>query len=147
MTTSILSRGSRTHIPELCSGSRHQGFPSMLFRRVFPAAITVGLLCSFAFTFLAQKPFDDPVLERMRKDVFFLASPECEGRGVETKGIQIAADYVADTFKQAGLKPAMKDGSYFQPFTVSDSAKLETPTKAALSGPNATVKELKLRTD
>ncbi len=119
----------------------------MLFRRVFRAATTVGLLCCFALTSLAQKPFDDPMLERMRKDIFFLASPECEGRGVETKGIEKAADYVADTLKQAGLKPAMKDGSFFQPFTVADSVKLDTPTKATLSGPNATVKELKLRTE
>ena len=47
----------------------------------------------------------------MRKDIFFLASPECEGRGIETKGIEKAADYVASDFKAAGLKPAMKDGT------------------------------------
>ncbi len=71
----------------------------------------------------AQKPFDDPVVERMRKDIFFLAGPECEGRGVETKGIQKAADHIAAAFQKAGLKPAMKDGTYFQPFdTLLDPA-------------------------
>jgi hypothetical protein len=112
-------------------------------RRLIPAA----LLFALATPVTAQKPFDDPILERMRKDIFFLASPECEGRGIDTKGIDKAADYIADAFKQAGLKPAMKDGSYFQPFTVTTSVKLAQPTKAALTGPGDKTKELKLGTD
>src|SRR5436190_15575678 len=99
----------------------------MSSRCLFPAVL-VGLI-AVATPAPAQKPFDDPVLERMRKDIFFLASPECEGRGVDTKGIEKAADYVADAFKQAGLKPATKDGSYFQPFTFVASAKLGKPTQ------------------
>ena len=80
----------------------------------------------------------------MRKDVFFLASPECEGRGIETKGIEQAADYIVASFKQSGLKPAMKDGSYFQPFTVTTAARLGKPTSASLSGPGEKSVELKL---
>ncbi len=95
----------------------------------------------------AQKPFDDPVLERMRKDIFFLASPECEGRGIDTKGIEKAADRVADVFRESGLKPAMKDGSYFQPFSVTMSSKLGAPTELALAGPDGAKKEPKLNTD
>lgn len=119
----------------------------MLLRRISRAALALCLLCSIASYCQAQKPFDDPMLERMRKDIFFLASPECEGRGVETKGIEKAADYIAENFKEAGLKPAMKNGSYFQPFTVLDSIELDKPTKATLTGPNGVVKELNLRTD
>ena len=119
----------------------------MSFRLVSRAVVTLGLLCSFAISASAQKPFDDPMLERMRKDIFFLASPECEGRGIDTKGIEKAADYIAETFKEAGLKPAMKDGSYFQPFTVADSIKLGKPTKATLSGPDGAVKELETAID
>ena len=119
----------------------------MSFRRLIPALAVAGLMFALAVPAPAQKPFDDPVLERMRKDVFFLASPECEGRGIETKGINKAADYVADAFKAAGLKPAMKDGSYFQPFIVTTSAKLGQPTKAVLTGPADKVTDLKLGTD
>lgn len=78
--------------------------------------IALFALAALAAPVQAQKPYDDPVLERMRKDVFYLAGPECEGRGVETKGIQKAADHIAAAFQKAGLKPAMKDGTYFQPF-------------------------------
>lgn len=115
--------------------------------RPLARAVAVGAILALAAPAPAQKPYDDPVLERMRKDIFFLAGPECEGRGIDTKGIERAADYVADAFKAAGLKPAMTDGSYFQPFTVTMSAKLGKPTALALSGPGGAQKELKLNTD
>src|SRR5690242_8548106 len=51
---------------------------------------------------------------RLRRDVTFLASDECEGRGPTTRGIDKAADYIAAEFKKAGLKLAGADGSYFQ---------------------------------
>jgi Peptidase family M28/PDZ domain/PA domain len=119
----------------------------MSIRRLCPAIAVAGLLFALASPAIAQKPFDDPVLERMRKDIFFLASPECEGRGIETKGIEKAADYVADAFKKAGLKPAMKDGSYFQPFNVVMESKLGNPTKLTLTGPKDVARELKLGTE
>jgi hypothetical protein len=72
---------------------------------------------------------------RMRKDVFFLASDECEGRGVTTKGINLAADYVAAAFKKAGLKPAGLDGSYFQPFPITGTSEPGSPNTLALTGP------------
>ena len=113
-----------------------------------PPAVLAGLMLVLSVQPApAQKPFDDPVLERMRKDIFFLAGPECEGRGVETKGIEKAADYVVAAFKDAGLRPALKDGSYFQPFTITAGVKLDKPTKLILTGPKDDAKELKLGTD
>src|SRR5262245_38319428 len=54
--------------------------------------------------------------ERLRRDITFLASDECEGRGVTTEGINKAADYIAEEFKKAGLKPVAGQADYFQPF-------------------------------
>ncbi len=110
-------------------------------------AIAVVAILAITNSAPAQKPFDDPVLERMRKDIFFLASPDCEGRGIDTKGIEKAADRIVDVFKEAGLKPAMKDGTYFQPFSVTMSAKLGKPTAFTLSGPDDVKKEPKLGTE
>src|SRR5687767_11959946 len=84
--------------------------------RPLAAFVALSAVLVLANPSAAQKSFNDPILDRMQKDVYCLASPECEGRGVETKGIQKAADYIAAAFQKAGLKPAMKDGSYFQPF-------------------------------
>src|SRR4051794_9200233 len=71
----------------------------------------------------------------MRKDITYLASPECEGRGPFTAGINKAADYVAAAFKEAGLKGAMPDGSYFQPFTMRGPARLSKDNAVTLRGP------------
>src|SRR5579884_3199903 len=57
---------------------------------------------------------------RLKRDVTFLAAPQCEGRGVLTKGINRAADYIAAEFRNAGLKPG-NGASYFQPFTLTTS--------------------------
>src|SRR5207237_944442 len=72
----------------------------------------------------------------MRKDLFFLAGPECEGRGVGTAGLNKAADHVAAAFKAAGLKPAMADGSYFQPFTISNFPELDGKSTLSFAGPD-----------
>lgn len=46
----------------------------------------------------------------------FLASDALEGRGTPSKGLDIAADYIAAQFEAIGLEPVGKDG-YFQATT------------------------------
>src|SRR5262249_11149887 len=81
---------------------------------------------------------------RMRRDVTFLASDKCEGRGVDTQGIHLAADYIAGEFQKAGLKPGGPKASYFQPFSIAGgTAKLEEPATLRLVGPQGQRVELK----
>jgi hypothetical protein len=85
---------------------------------------------------VSQAPAANLAIEaRMRKDITFLASDECEGRGINTKGINLAANYIANEFKEAGLKPAIADQSYFQPFTMRGASKLGSPNRLVLRGP------------
>ena len=49
----------------------------------------------------------------LKADVSFLASDALEGRGTPSKGLDIAAEYIAAEFRRAGLEPAGDDG-YFQ---------------------------------
>jgi hypothetical protein len=79
---------------------------------------------------------------RLKKDITYLASDELEGRGVTTRGINLAADYIAAEFKKAGLKPGGKDGSYFQPFTMPGAVLLK-PATLRLAGPGGKEVELK----
>lgn len=86
---------------------------------------------------LAQPPApDEAAAARMKKDLVFLAGPECEGRGVGTLGLDKAADHVAAAFKAAGLKPGAKDGTYFQPFSINNYPELDGPNRLAFSGPD-----------
>jgi hypothetical protein len=49
----------------------------------------------------------------LKADVSFLASDALEGRATPSKGLDIAAEFIASQFRRAGLDPAGDDG-YFQ---------------------------------
>jgi len=55
---------------------------------------------------------NDPLFDarNIRAHIGFLASDELEGREAGTRGYDIAAEYVASQFAQAGLKPGAGDG-------------------------------------
>jgi aminopeptidase N len=49
--------------------------------------------------------------------VAWLSAPEREGRGIGTKGLDAAAEYIATAFKAMGLQPGGDGGTYFQSFS------------------------------
>lgn len=97
------------------------------------AVSAIGIAVGFSANGWADE--NDPAVARMKKDISFLASDECEGRGPGTKGIDLAADYIAEQFAKAGLKPAGVKGGWFQPFTVSGGAVLKGTPSLTLKGP------------
>ncbi len=101
-------------------------------QRVLPFVFVLGLIAQAGFT---QDAKVDPILARMKKDIYYLASDECEGRGVGTKGLDLAAEYIAKQFKDAGLKPGGVNGTYFQPFPFATGAKLDGDSTLVLQGP------------
>ena len=48
--------------------------------------------------------------ERFQAHITYLASDEREGRGIGSKGIEQASEYIAAKFKEAGLEPAGDGG-------------------------------------
>jgi hypothetical protein len=75
--------------------------------------------------------------ERLRDAVGWLASPEREGRGPGTKGIDAAADWVAGQFEGLGIQTRVVGDGPFQPFEMTLEAKLgpEADNTAELVGP------------
>jgi hypothetical protein len=51
---------------------------------------------------------------RIRDDVKYLSSDALEGRGVGQRGGDLATEYLARQFAQAGAKPAGENGTFFQ---------------------------------
>src|SRR4051812_48332675 len=51
--------------------------------------------------------------DSLRGHLSFLASDLLEGRGTPSRGLDIAAEYIAAQFRRVGLKP-MGDDGYFQ---------------------------------
>ncbi len=111
-----------------------------LSKRLVISLVGFALLC-----IVPARAADNAVAasqERIRKDIFYLASDALEGRGPTTQGIELAADYIAAEFKKAGLHPGGVDGAYFQPFTYPANV-LDEPARLVLKGPKGEQIELK----
>ncbi len=96
----------------------------MLCRRGVLSVLVPALVPALLWAAAATPDIDRVKAERalsearLKRDVTFLASPQCEGRGPTTQGLKRAGDYIASEFKKAGLKPG-NNGSYFQPFHIA----------------------------
>lgn len=72
---------------------------------------------------IAQNTAEDKkVLERVKVSVNYLASDKLEGRRTGSAGEKLAAEYISQQFKKAGLQPKGTDG-YLQPFDVKGADK------------------------
>ncbi|MDX3909917.1 MAG: M28 family metallopeptidase [Sphingobium sp.] len=106
--------------------------------RSLGAALTLALLSTSA---LAQgdKTADLPVFtpEGVRAHVAFLADDMLEGRDTGSKGLEIAARYVATRFDALGLKPGGENGSWYQIVTFQQTDRGATPGTVTISGAGA----------
>ncbi len=80
------------------------------------------LLASFAAACTLAAQSQTPLVQRiaahvrpndLKADVSFLASDALEGRATPSRGLDLAAEYIAAQFRRAGLEPAGDEG-YFQ---------------------------------
>ncbi len=59
---------------------------------------------------------DEAIEARLRQDAGYLASDELEGRGVRTRGLDVAAEFIAREFGKAGLNVSLYGGTAFHEF-------------------------------
>jgi hypothetical protein len=76
------------------------------------AVLLFGLICSLAVAAYAQQSSITP--DSLRTWLTYLASDELEGRATFTEGLGLAAAYIADQLKEAGVNPGGDHGTYFQ---------------------------------
>lgn len=121
---------------------------SLLLRRLRckATAFSISFLAAcLLFTAGAQSPDVTGVasirMEELREKLTYIASEKFKGRGNGTPGLQMAAEYIAGVFAKNGLKPAGKDGSYYQVFDMYTS-RLGSSNKLRINDSN-----LKLETD
>ncbi len=100
----------------------------MRLRRILlaPLLVVIAVPATLSGT---DKDKRTDTISRLKAHVMYLASDELEGRGVGTKGIELAAEYLAKQFEELGLAPAGEEGTFFQQFPVVTGRKLVgTPT-------------------
>jgi Tol biopolymer transport system component len=72
--------------------------------------------------------------DRFLAHVAWLADDAREGRGVGTRGLDEAADWLAERFRAAGLEPAGDAGGYKHAFEIPVSVKLGADTTMEIDG-------------
>lgn len=105
--------------------------------------VAFALTVTFS-TALAEKPDSQT---RLKRDLEYLASDELEGRGVGTKGLDSAADYVRAEFKKAGLNVEAVQGDAFQKFSIVTGSELGKDNSLTFTGPKGDKVELKINAD
>ena len=83
---------------------------------------------------LAAAPPSGADAHRYIEDVRFLASPELQGRGAGSVGLERAATYIGERFRSLGLRPAGDAGSFLQAFTVTTDAKAGPANRLTVAG-------------
>lgn len=83
----------------------------------------------------------EPSAEAIRSDVVYLASPHLEGRGVATRGIDLAADFIAEQFRALGLQPIPGHDGYFQTFEMTVGSRPGDATSLRAMGKSLALNE------
>ena len=99
-------------------------------------------LASLVLFLAASTPVQQADPTRYLADVKALASPEMEGRGAGTKGIERAERLIEKRYKELGLQPAGSKG-FAQAFTVITGAKLKSDNRFSVDS-NGSKKDLKV---
>jgi hypothetical protein len=71
--------------------------------------------------------------QRLRADVGFLADDQLEGRGTPSRGLELAALYLASQLEAAGVPPAVS-GSYSQRYSLGEYTPAEADVTVRVSG-------------
>ena len=93
--------------------------------RIFRAGCALALAATLAaytaaITVDRKATLDRITAQSLQGHVWFLASDLLEGRDTPSRGLDVAAEYIAAQFRRAGLKP-VGDGGYFQTARFIDS--------------------------
>src|SRR6476660_10523795 len=81
----------------------------MTSRRIMAAAVLVAVV---AVGLAAQQQTLSP--DQLREWLGYIASDDLQGRATFSEGLGLAAAYIADQMKDAGVKPGGDHGTYFQ---------------------------------
>jgi len=109
----------------------------MLSRRPVICVLLLALAARPLYVQAAEGKSQNEAEARLARAVMYLSYDELEGRRLGSAGLDLAADYVAEQFKSAGLKTDLYEGTPFQKFIVravpskSDSFNTDTATRVA----------------
>ena len=81
-------------------------------RRVYLSLVSSLIIVLSCLPVASAKRVERTQAQHYLEHVKFLAGPELQGRGAGTPGLERASKYIADQFRQLGLRPAGEAGTY-----------------------------------
>ncbi len=127
--------GENSYCKAILSVPRRRDVAAVPSAVVFAALIAL-VSCAGPASFAAAAENNNSaaaVEARIAQSAKLFASDELEGRGVGTAGIDKAADYIANRFKQLGLKTELFDGQPFEKFSLVVRSELGDAANNSLS--------------
>lgn len=115
-------------------------------KHVTAAALLFAFILSVPASITAQKKnkgaaaapsfgnVDSITAAEMKDWLTFIASDELEGRDTPSRGLDIAAKYIAAHLSGLGIKPAGGDGTYFQKFPLKHERIVPQETRLEMNG-------------
>lgn len=103
-----------------------------MFTRSLSLLLTLTL-SSLAFSQKLKKA-DKAIVSNLQAHVSFLADDKLEGRRAGTNGEKLAAEYISQQFKKAGLQPKGDKNTWFQPFDIYDGKQINPSTHLIING-------------
>lgn len=82
------------------------------------------ILSAMSLSAQKLKKAEKAIVQDLKTTVFYLADDKLEGRRTGSKGEELAADYIIEKFKEAGLQPKGENGTYLQVFPVHEGRKI-----------------------
>ena len=86
--------------------------------RILKTIVLLLVLGGSLYSFQRYKGSDVITASQMRAYLSFIASDELEGRLTPSRGLDIAAKFIATNLTNWGFKPAGDDGSFFQKISI-----------------------------
>lgn len=102
----------------------------------FSCIILLFFLGNSGFSFSQTKGLSTITEKELRYHLEFLGAPEFRGRETPSLELEIATLYLGNWAKDAGLKPILKDGSFYQTVPVTVTAVSQPDTKIKITRGN-----------
>ncbi len=110
------------------------GKPARTGMRTLTSLSALGLAASLLAQPSSFGPIERITAARLKAHLEFVAHDLLEGRDTPSRGLDIAAQYIASQCKLAGLKPAGDNGTYLQKIVLRRPVVNRAETKLSIAG-------------
>jgi hypothetical protein len=104
----------------------------MFTHRMLPLLLSL-FLCSLGFTQKLKKA-EKAIVANLQTHIAYLSDDKLEGRRAGSSGEKLAAEYISQQFKKAGLQPMGDSNTWYQSFDIYDGKQVNPTSHFIING-------------